>query len=392
MSRSRACSFGLAIAVAVLAGGDGSASAVTDSTAVPDWTRRLSISGSVLGEARWLQRSLAPRRAGSGSSDLFIRLVELGFETEFSNVASGTLVLNSEYLGDARTPGDGWAAVDEVHADLHTSSSVFNFTFGQRTQPFGVFENPLLSDPMTQDGYETKVVGASLGVTGTHDLDLSLTAYKGDVQMEHLIQSGLFDASAVARPPVAARHVDSWIAAGTVTPWKDVLSVFASCLSEGGHDRRNLTLNTGLGLNVPPLGNARLDFEMMRALRRETFAGRESREDVVSISASHPIVFRPSRPRNRGLYRARRLFTQSHPFNVAMRWERFDDHGLGRALGAWTVRDRIALGGKYTLFERGPEAVYGAAEYRNTRYRLPEGSTGLVPSAGEVELRVGVEF
>jgi hypothetical protein len=171
-----------------------------------------------------------------------------------------------------------------------------------------------------------------------------------------------------------------------------VLEVFASCLSEAGLSRRNVTLDAGFGLNIPPLGNARLDVEVVRALRRETLAGEEFHEGVTAVSFSHPIVFRSARLRNRGLYRARRLFTQTHPFNVAVRWEGFDDDGLTRALGAWTVRDRLAVGGKYTLFEHVPEAVYLDAELRNTRYRVPAGSTGGAEWAAEMRLRVGVVF
>lgn len=65
---------------------------------------------------------------------------------------------------------------------------------------------------------------------------------------------------------------------------------------------------------------------------------------------------------------------------------------LGQALGAWTIRDRFAFGGKHTMFEHIPEIVYAAVEYRNTSYRIPPGSTGLVASAAEMEFRVGVEF
>lgn len=85
----------LAVVLAILAAGVGPARAATDSTVVSDWTRRVSISGSVLGDARWLQHSRAPLSAGRSSSDLFIRLVETGFETAFVDFASGTLVLNS---------------------------------------------------------------------------------------------------------------------------------------------------------------------------------------------------------------------------------------------------------------------------------------------------------
>ena len=118
---------------------------------------------------------------------------------------------------------------------------------GFRTQPFGAFFPRLVTDPVTQDAYEVKKVGATLGwKPGPWDLDLSATAYRGEEQMAHLFVSGLFDSASVVRSTDAglraeADDVGSWILAATLSPLKDLVAG-AAFVSEPGDGRRNQTL------------------------------------------------------------------------------------------------------------------------------------------------------
>jgi hypothetical protein len=58
-----------------------------------------------------------------------------------------------------------------------------------------------------------------------------------------------------------------------------------------------------------------------------------------------------------------------------------------------TVRQKTSLGGRYTFHEGDGRAVYASAEYRWTRFRLPDGDVGKRRSQGsEVYARLGIDF
>ncbi len=151
-----------------------------DSAFSRDWMNRVRITGSLLGEGRWQRYNALPLKTANAASDLYLRLVELGIESDIPGWGSGTCVLNSEWIGDYLNQSDERLQVDELHVDLARNSFPLYFVFGKRAQPFGVFENHLISDPITLDAHETKKVGATVGYTGPIEMDLSLTAYKGD--------------------------------------------------------------------------------------------------------------------------------------------------------------------------------------------------------------------
>jgi hypothetical protein len=78
--------------------------------------------------------------------------------------------------------------------------------------------------------------------------------------------------------------------------------------------------------------------------------------------------------------------------DATVRYERFDDGGLSAALGVLSVRDRVAVGGHFTVYE-GPGAVYFMGELRWTRTRVPTVVAAEYPTAhGELFLGFGVSF
>src|SRR5262249_54317 len=78
------------------------------------------------------------------------------------------LVLTTEFLGadttDQGNPPDETVVVDEVTITLPSETGIpFYLVVGRLPQPFGAFFAHIVSDPMAQDAYEVKQVGATVG-------------------------------------------------------------------------------------------------------------------------------------------------------------------------------------------------------------------------------------
>ncbi|RMG68113.1 MAG: LbtU family siderophore porin, partial [Nitrospirae bacterium] len=355
-------------------------------------SERLSLGGSLYGEYRWMKNRDITDPDSDSTSDLYLRKLELAIEAELTDWLTASTVLNSEWIGDDLNQGDEKITVDEATISLKTDDIPFYMVFGKRTQPFGVFENHLITDPMTQDAYETKRVGITLGYTGPMGLDLSGTLYKGEEQMEHLFESGLFDSDTLSRKEGDTDDVGSFILAGSITP-VEYLTLFTSYLSEPGRGSRNETLNAGISLVPPFIEGVRFDAEYMKALDREKYAGlrNEYREGVFSATLAYEFVLRKRKSLGGGLFSARREHLISEPLEIAIRYEHFDDDGMSDDLGIWTVRDRYSAGARYSFYndeETGFNA-FVAGEYRHTELRTHE---AMKDNNDEVYLRLGVDF
>ena len=348
----------------------------------------LRISGSLAGEGRWRNIGDVPM------SDLYLRIVEVALETQPADWVSAIVVLNSEWIGDPLNGGDGTVVVDEAHVDLSLPRLPFYFVLGKRTQPFGVFETNFITDPLTQDAYETKTVGLTAGLNAPLGSDLSLTLYKGRVLSEHLYASGLFDAGVPTPPLPAASRVDSWILSGTVNPIPDAWTVFASCSSEPGAGRRMVTLGFGTQLVVPGLEHLRIGVESMKALSRENAPGlaRSFRESTLSLSVSYQIVLRQG-GRNRGVnYLARKSRRIARPTQISVRYETFDDGSRASALGSWSVRGRASVGGRYTFYEKGELLAALMFEFGRQSARISPAFAGHAPSGYDAYFRLRLDF
>ncbi len=372
--------------------------------AQPPWSERLQLSGILNGDFRWMRHGDPSVLGSAAASDLYVRILEIGVQSSFLNWVSGTTVLNSEWIGDPLNQGDERVAVDEVHLDIDVPGTPLSLVVGKRAQPFGLFENYLVTDPLTQDAYETKKVGLTLAAGGPRAASLSLTAYKGGELMDHLFQAGVLDTTSVRRPARSVTQVDSWIAAGTITPVTDYLTLFGTFSSEPGGGRRNTTLNAGAIAAFPWHRNLSLDLELMRALERERYRrdlgggtvedlGESYLDGVLSVTLAYKFVLRPRTVRGGGTYAGRKAQVREHPFEVAVRRESFDDGGLSSALGVWTLRDRTSLGGRYAFFDDGKIISYVALEWRHSRRRLPVGAAGAIEQRNdEVYARLGLDF
>jgi hypothetical protein len=354
---------------------------------------KVKLSGLLDGDLRWMRHRDVTVPGSPSVSDLYIREVAIGVEASLVSWGSAIAVLNSEWIGDTLNRGNEQLAVDEVHFDLNNESFPAYLVLGKRTQPFGLFEQHLVTDPLTQDAYETKRVAVTVG-HARENADLSITAYRGTELMDHLFGSGLVDTTAVHRRQHDVRNVDSFIASASLSPWAKHLTVFGAISDEPGADRRNVTANAGFALSrVSGVENVNVDAEFVRALQRETYveSGRVFKENVLSVSVAYEFVLRDRVPQGGANYRARKSHRHAHPFEAGVRYEYFGDDSMSAVTGGWSAKSRLGVGGRVTMHDDGTVLVFSAVEYRHSEYR--EGSAGSIdPANDEVYLRLGIDF
>jgi len=356
-------------------------------------SKNVSLSGSIYGEYRWMKHRDITDSEADSTSDLYLRKIELGTLASLTDWAEASVVLNSEWIGDDINQGDEKVTVDEATLTLKDEDFPLYLVVGKRTQPFGVFENHLITDPLTQDAYETKKPGVTVGVEAPMGLDVSLTVYKGEEQMNHLFESGLFEDTLLRAGDKASDDVSSFILSVSVTPIKDNLTIFGSYLSEPGWGRRNETVNGGFSFAPSFFEGFRLDAEYMKALKREEYAGanKQYREAVISVTAAYEFILRKRQGIGGGLFAERRAHLISEPLEVALRYEYFDDDGLSDDLKIWSVKDRYSVGARYSFYndETSGLNAFVAGEYRRTELRT---HTAMKDSDDEFYIRVGVDF
>jgi|Deesub1362B_J571_1020462.scaffolds.fasta_scaffold00156_27 hypothetical protein len=330
------------------------------------------VSGALHGEFRWQKHGDIIESDPDSTSDLYLRRIEIAVEATLTDWARASAVFTSEWIGDEVNQSDEKIEVDEAVLTLNKEGFPLYLIIGKRTQPFGVFENPLITDPMTQDAYETKAVGLTVGYKGPVGLDLSLTVYKDEAQINHLFESGLFEEALQRVATDVSDDIDSFILSGSISPLKDRFTFSVSYISEPGWSRRNETVSIGLNSEALILDRFRLYAEYMKALHREKYAtvDEEYKEGVISLAASYGM---------------------SESLDVALRYEHFDDDSISERLGIWTVRDRYSVGTKYNLYRNDTVGleVFIAGEYRRTEFR----AHGEIPDSNdEIYIRLGADF
>src|SRR5512138_610571 len=126
----------------------------------------------------------------------------------------------------------------------------------------------------------------------------------------------------------------------------------------------------------------------MRALRRDDVPGlgRSFRETALSATLTYLLITPEMRQTAGRNYRARRSRRFAHPALAALRFEALDDGGRAEALGTWSVKNRISLGGRYTFFAQGNVEAAPTIEYRRQTVRASPLFAGPVPETHEVYL------
>lgn len=326
--------------------------------------------GTLDTDIRWRDnRNIGNRQDGS-SSNLHVRRAVVGVEVTPADFVAGTLVLQSEYAGTSRTDQDGGVdtdpKVDEATISLGRDDIPVYGVAGFRVQPFGAFYNHLITEPMTQDAYEVKRAGATIGTKLPFwGLDLSATVYQGETQIGKLFEANLFDTAVVTRTTAQGfraerdglRSFNVTVAATPLEP----LALGVGYLSEPGDSRSN---QTGAFWGALSVGGATVDAEYMHALARERYFNTNTAA-LLSDSVKERTL-------------AAGLAYKVLPnLTLAGRYERFWDDGLGSKAGIWTAQDRFSVGGSYTLLKRDGFTVQSLIEYRGTDIERPGGSTAV---------------
>jgi len=271
-----------------------------------------SIEGDILGSE---QKGRAPEETESG---IVLDSLEIVLDAELNENISAMAII--KYEG-----GDGDVILDEANATMkNLSATPVTLTMGKYVLPFGVFESPLVNDPITQEKYEINAAAVSLAYAPAEveGLDVSLTVYD-DVEND------------------GVRDLTDYILNATMS--QEELYTFTVCYNsakaEGGYDRDD---TLGVSLNAAAALNLIIDAEYITALERE--GDDPSKEYVYSVSAAYQVL--PA-------------------LTLAARYEEVEDDIEGNQKTdeddpVAGVDNRYSLGGTYELYEN----VAVNAEYR----------------------------
>ncbi len=368
--------------------------------AIPGWAERITVSGTIEGDVTTLDKSDFRDKDSDSTSDLLIGTAELGIEAQVADWITGGIVFLAEDLG---TGDETDVAVDEPVMTFDKVDSPLYLVVGKRAQPFGVYENHLISDPMTQEAYETSAAGITLGITGPVGLDISATIYKNNGPMAHFFESGLFETDDTAAEFFTGNDADtdisSYIASVSISPIDEHLSIFASLLSEKGVVDRNDTYSVGIDYNCVLIEGLLIDVEYFSASSREEYTSNLGVTDTFKesvLSASVAYVLGGGERGDTGInYMMRRAHIFAEPVEIAFRYEQFDDDGLAEKSATWSVENRYSVGVRYSFLddEEMGVAAYTALEYRKTSYELSSAMSGTAADeSNEVMVKLGVSF
>jgi len=288
------------------------------------------------------------------TSDLDIGTAQLGVEVNFHECVTGNLVLKGENIDDD-SPDDRvfW---DEATITIQKEGFPFYFVGGKRGQPFGVFNSHLISDPITKD-YEIAKTGVTLGFTPDFlGLDISATAYRGEVIGIARNSSAGYEAT---------DDVESYIASISIAPVEG-LTLGAYYNSEPGDGARNKTAGGAIEYQI---GMFTFDAEYIGALNKEKAdTGVEQKESAWFGAIACQVI---------------------DPLEIALRYEAYDDDINGDTDG--TLEKRYSIGANYTLFEKDNFVTTVMVEYRGSHNEKPAGSTD-DDTVDEFFARLAIEF
>lgn len=307
-------------------------------------------------------RDIANKKSDS-TSEFDIGTIELGAEVKFHEWVTGKFLLKGENL-DGDNDRVFW---DEASITVQKEGFPLYFVGGKRTQPFGVFNSHLINDPITQDCYEVVKAGATIGFTPDFlGLDISATAYKGEVLADKLSEAGYGWARDPDPNPDPTDDVNSYIFNVSLAPIKG-LKLSAYFDSEPGQKDRNETAGGTIEYKI---GLFTFDAEYIKALNREVnaTAAKEYRE-----SAWFGAI----------------AFQVADPLEIAVRYEAFDDDIDGDQDGH--LENRYSIGANYKLFEKDNFTTTLMFEYRRSNYEKAAGSAAQ-DKADEVFARLAFNF
>ncbi|MEW6378578.1 MAG: hypothetical protein AB1611_03100 [bacterium] len=204
------------------------------------------------------------------SSDVKLDLFELSINSELDEHVSAHAVVNYEYEGGDEEESYQ-LVVDEAAITLSKLADMpLTIMAGKWCLPFGVFNNHLTSDPLTQDAYEINApaVSFTLALEQVKWMDVSLAGYSGR-------EARFADPNAELK-----NDFGNYILNASFAPAEFFnLSIYFD--SEQGVNERNDSL--GASLSAAFLEKLTFDAEYIRALQRDQNRPEDS---AYSISAA----------------------------------------------------------------------------------------------------------
>ncbi|MGD8542955.1 MAG: hypothetical protein PVI39_11745 [Desulfobacteraceae bacterium] len=297
-------------------------------------------------------------RQSGGSDDVFLNTIELGFYTRLVDWLETNVVTGIENI--AKDGDDANVFLDEAIVKLTCPVFPVYFIGGRRTQPFGAFEDHLLSGTITEEVYEIIDEGATLGIRPeTYGLDLSVTLHAGTHVRGNLRD---FDTHDYRESEDMHGSDYGWILNATSEPCGDFLKFGVFYSNEQGDDARNQSLGGAVTVHWQDFT---LDAEYITALGRERGEdGEENLENAWLLGLA---------------------FLPTDDLELAVRFEAFDDDRKG---GQDEVVDYRCLAGfNYALCDW----AIVSSEYRYTDFEKERGSEA-ASRLNEVLVQIAVEF
>jgi len=295
-----------------------------------------------------------------GSTDLGLGSVDLELRVFFNEWVKAKFTLAADDVG--KQDGKTRIKVDDAFFTLNCPWVPLYFKGGYTVLPFGVFEDRLITGPITEDLYEIQQVGGTLGFDPDfYGLNISFTVYAGQDIIKNLEN---FDIDEYRADREEDDDVSSFIANVALEPVEDMLSLSAFYDSEPGDGRRNQTIGSAFTLDVWKFS---LDGEYIAALQREKGEnGEENKESAWVVG----LAFRP---------------LESVPLEFVVRYEDFDDDLKGNQ--DEILDDRYVAGFSYKFMKWATFFF----EYDYLNYEK-ESDSEAADHAYELHFRIGLEF
>ncbi len=290
--------------------------------------------------------------------DFYLSSLELDLEIIFNTWLKADMAAEIENIGkknDLASASLSRAFLTVQHPDFPIYA-----IGGKQTQPFGVFEDRMISGTITEDLYEIDETGATIGaILDRYRMDVSLSLYEGQDIIANLEDFGTHEFS-------TGRHredgIDSYIANLSLSPLDDALELAIFYSSEPGDGKRNESIGGALSLYF---WDFIVDAEYITAVKREDGKnGAENLENAWFVAlAMQPIA-------------ALELATRLEFFN--------DDH---EGAQDEVIMRRYLAGLNYGVTDHATVSV----EYRHARYEREHGSQA-VDQRNEVQVQLSIAY
>lgn len=290
--------------------------------------------------------------------DLYLDSLELDLEIVFTTWLKADIVAEIENVG--KKDDTATLSSSKAFATIRHPGFPLYFIGGKRTQPFGLFEDRMISGTITEDLYEIDETGATIGVTpDRYPMDLSFTVYEGQDIIANLEDFGPHEFNDGRKKEDG---IDSYIANLTLTPLDDMFELAIFYSSEPGDGNRNESIGGSLSVYF---WDFIVDAEYITALKRECGEnGDENKENAWFLG----LAFRP---------------VQS--LELATRIEFFDDDHTGKQ--DEVIEHRYLAGLNYWLTDH----IALSVEYRYSRYER-ETDSAATDHKNEIQFQFAIAY